>query len=515
MKKALLFLLLFSAGIALRAQNYSITPGKEFSPPNDSKWGGYAGENSNSVFLFRFRTKGKGNRYFIECIDKKTLQKQYETELLLEDEAHVPLDPNYIAMRTFCLDDKVYICFSGYDKDQKLNKYFIKTMDANGHPGAMTEVLSTTDKFTMICDMSDDKTKLLLVAELPWANGKQNTLATLFDASNMQKKWSKQLPDEYKDSKIETYYYNIDNNGTLSFLYNYIADAEKKQLGIGVGFMASNAQKAKMYVLPNEKNHSIENGRTMVANDKFIFTGLFKENVTPDASVTNGMSKKEQAKYTAELERKKRAGIFSYLVDMNTGAVKTQFEFFPDDVAKKLDYAQGLVTAGAGNKFYTASQLVTMNNDFYLFENHKYTISGDNVVTYEREFIVTRITSKGEISWTKIFPKNTAGNLNTFNVMTHDNSVYAFYLEHPKNLKNSTIDNYDPTKYADIKNYNGSIVVGLEINPDGTATRKQVYENDGWCYDPQPFNILLEKDNSLMLRMINHGDERFDVIRIQ
>jgi len=228
------------------------------------------------------------------------------------------------------------------------------------------------------------------------------------------------------------------------------------------------------------------------------------------------MKPRDVTKLTKQLEEKKRAGTFSYLVDNNAGTVTTRFEFFPDDVAQKLAYKQGLVSEGAGNKYYTASQLVEMNGEFYLFENHKYTISGDrSSITYEREFIVSKINSKGEVSWIKIFPKNTADNLNTFNIMTHDNSVYVFYLEHPKNLERSTIDNYEPTKYNDIKNYNGSVLVGLQINPDGSAVRKQIYENSGWCYDPQPQNILLEKDNALMLRMINRGDERFDVIRIQ
>jgi hypothetical protein len=201
-------------------------------------------------------------------------------------------------------------------------------------------------------------------------------------------------------------------------------------------------------------------------------------------------------------------------VDIASGTVKTQFELFPEEVAQKLSYSQGLVEKGAGNKYYTASELVTLNGDFYLIENHKYTISGDGIATYEREFIVTKINSKGEIKWTKVFPKNTVNNLNTFNILTHNNSIYLFYLEHPKNLKNSTVDIYSPEEYTDIRNYNGSVVVGLVINSDGTATRKQIFENKGWCYDPQPFNILLEKDNSLLMRMINRGEERFDIIKI-
>ena len=514
--KHLILILVFICIISNRcnAQDYTITKGEAFSPPNESKWAGYAGENSTNVFLFRIKTRGKGNKYFLESIDKKTLQKKYEKELPLEEETNIPLDPAVTSIRTFCLNDKIQICISGFSKKEKLNKYFIKTINTDGTFGRMEEIISSPDKISISNYVSKDKTKLLLINELPWSEGKQNTSATLYDAESLDKLWTKQLPDQYKDSKIESYYYNIDNNGNLCFLYNYLANTETKQLGIGVGFIQNNAQKARMFVLPNDKKYAIENGRTMVTEDKFIFTGLFKLEVLPDEEKVKNMKPKAALKYAAELKTQKQAGTFSYLVDIASGTVKTQFELFPEEVAQKLSYSQGLVEKGAGNKYYTASDLITLNGDFYLLENHKYTISGDGIATYEREFIVTKINSKGEIKWTKVFPKNTVNNLNTFNILTHNNSIYLFYLEHPKNLKNSTVDIYSPEEYTDIRNYNGSVVVGLVINPDGTATRKQIFENKGWCYDPQPFNILLEKDNSLLMRMINRGEERFDIIKI-
>ena len=76
--KHLILILVFICIISNRctAQDYTITKGEAFSPPNESKWAGYAGENSTNVFLFRIKTRGKGNKYFLESIDKKTLQKK-------------------------------------------------------------------------------------------------------------------------------------------------------------------------------------------------------------------------------------------------------------------------------------------------------------------------------------------------------------------------------------------------------------------------------------------------------
>jgi hypothetical protein len=76
------------------------------------------------------------------------------------------------------------------------------------------------------------------------------------------------------------------------------------------------------------------------------------------------------------------------------------------------------------------------------------------------------------------------------------------------------LETYVPEKYKEIKNYNGSAVVALEISSDGSAKRTKIFDNKGWCYDPQPFNILIEKDNSLLMRMINRDKERFDVIKV-
>lgn len=518
MKK--IFFLFFAITIScttktMLAQNYRVTQGTEFEPPADSKWGTYAGENEKSFYTLRIKTKGRGTKYFIEGMDKTSLKKYFETELPLEEEAHVGLDPVSLDMRILCSEERIYVCFKGFNKDEKTNKYFIKVVFADGKLGDLLEIASTTEKFDVNLYINNDKSKILMIFENPWNNGHQDVTATLFNADNFSKIWKKQMPDEYKGASIETYYYKLNNAGDFCFLFNYLISKDPQVIGKGMGVVNNGTEKAKFIVFPNKDNHEIENGRVEFTEaGKFIFTGLFKENVSLKEGESNGLSKKEKAKLEQDHESKKRAGIFSYYVDVATSNLVTNFEFFPEDVAQKLSYSQGLVLAGAGHKYYTASGLENLNGDFYLFENHKYTISGNGVATFEREFIVTKINSKGAISWTKIFPKNTVNSLNTFNILKHDGRLYVFYLEHPKNLEKSTINDYEPTKYADIKTYNGSVVVGLEISSDGSAVRKQIFENSGWCYDPQPYNILLAKDNKLLIRMINRGRERFDAIAV-
>lgn len=518
--RAVFLIMMFSASMLitslLHAQNYIVDKGQEFTPPDASRWGGFAGENADNFFILRIRTKGRGTRYYIECISKLNRQKKFEVELPLEEESKIALDPNFIDMRVLCANDKIFICFKGRTGPKDPTRYFMKTLYADGKLGSMDEILNTEEKVDVNFYQSPDKTKLLTVTDRPWVDGKQNVEATMYEASTLKKLWDKKLPTDFKNAAMESYYYNVDNAGNLYFLTNYIESENPRVIAMGMGILGSTSDKAKMAALPNKNHVSIENGRAMIAaNGKLIFTGLYKQDAPKDENLMQSMSKKEKAKYEAQLKLNKEVGFFSFLVDNATLEVVSNFKKFPDEVARKLDYAGGLLTAGAGNKFYKASQLVESNGEFYMIENHSYTISGDAVATYEREFIVSKVNKQGSIAWTKIYPKNTVNNLNTFNVLVHDDNVHLFYLEHPDNLENSTVDNYNPEKYKDIKNYNGSVVVALEISPDGSAKRTKVFDNKGWCYDPQPFNITLKKDNALLLRMLNKGDERFDVVNIQ
>ena len=393
----------------------------------------------------------------------------------------------------------------------------MKTLFATGKLGNLVELVSTSENIELNFYQSPDKTKILIMQTNPWVENRQFVEAAMYEASTFDKLWSKNLPAEFKNSPIETYYYNVDNAGNLYFLLNYLESDEPRLIGMGMGLLGAKTEKAKMLVLPNKNHYKIENGRAMISADgKMVVGGLYKNTLKPDEDKMQNMSKKEKIKYEAELAKNKEVGVFSHIVDNATFAVTSDFKKFPDEVSEKLAYAEGLLSAGAGNKFYSSSKLEEVSGEFYLIENHRYGItSGSTTFSVEREFVITKINKQGTIAWTKIFPKNTGGELITFNVLVNNGKLHLFYLEHPKNIKNNSIDNYDPLKYEQIANYNGSVLVALEISSDGSAVRESLYENKGWCYDPQSFNILLEKDNSLLLRMINRGEERFDVVKVK
>jgi hypothetical protein len=509
----ILIIFFLSAFSLCKAQTYSVAPGTEFTPPDLSKWAGYAGENSSSFFVFRIRTKGIGNHYYVEGFSKSTRQKSFETELELQEEADMILNVNDIDLRTIVTEEKIFIFFKGFDKKAKENKYFMKTLMANGKPGDMKLFTTGPEKLDVYFYQSKDKTLIMALHSKPWEDGHQRDEAELYDV-NMNKLATKKLPDEYKDHPIQTYNYSLDNNGNISFMMSYLVSQEPKVFGLGVGTIPVKSDKAKMVTLASE-DLDINNARVLASEDgHFILTGLYKHIEEKDMALWKKMNHKEHVAYEKELEAKKEVGIFSFLVDLNTMAVVKSKTPFPAEVTAKMDYAQGLLSKGAVNKYYVASALIENGGEYYLVENHKYTITSDNSSsTYEREFIISKINKAGSISWIKIFPKNTVNSLNTFNTLVNNGKVYLFYLEHPKNLKMGLKD-YEPLKYDDIRSYNGSVVVAQELSPDGEATRKQLFENKGWCYDPQPFNILLEKDNSLLLRMIKHKDERFDVMKI-
>ncbi|MDF2437944.1 MAG: hypothetical protein K0Q95_2320 [Bacteroidota bacterium] len=516
MKLTQIFLIVFSFlfSIFTNAQNYSVDKGQEFTPPDAGKWDKFAGENATNFFMLRVSKKGRGISYFIESFNKANREKKYELEVPIEEESKLTVDPKHLQI--FCANDNIFLCFYGRKNPDLPLSYFIKTVYSDGRLGALNEILNTNEKVDVDFYQSPDKTKLLTIASWPWVDGKQNVEATMFEAATLRKLWNKRLPTDFKNGSMESYYYNVDNTGNVYFLMQYVINKEERQIGMGMGILGIANEKAKMVPLISKNPGQIENGRAMIAaNGKFIFTGLYKSELQKDESAMASMSRKEKAEYEKQRTFNKEVGFFSFMVDNNTMEVTSDFKKFPEEVSKKLDYAGGLLTSGAGNKYYKASQLVEANGDFYIIENHSYTITGDAVATYEREFIVSKVNKQGSIAWTKVYPKNTINNLNTFNVLVHDNNVHLFYLEHPDNLENSTIDSYLPEKYKDIKNYNGSVVVALEISSDGSAKRTKIFDNKGWCYDPQPFNITLKKDNSLLLRMINKGDERFDVINIQ
>lgn len=501
------------------AQNYVMDPGTPFLPEKYAGEKNYIGDNDKAFFTLKKDTKGKSYNYYIDKFDKKSQKKEWTVDIKFAELTwEVPLVALGELVRTVLTNDKLYVFVKYYDKPAQEVKCLMKTITLDGKQDDFKEIarmqsdswgINGRNFYYILCP---DKSKLLLMQEFEWPKKPSETHIILYDLKNFEKIWEKDLPNGYNNSTLSTYSYNLDNAGNFNFLFRYRLSSENEDLGICMGILNSKSDQAKIIELNPEQGKEIYNSRVMQTKDgKFLYTGIYKDI------------------YNKKEKKNRKAGIFAFLISPSGSIESSQFSPFPADVDQKLTYDLGLVEAAAGQKYYSITKLEEMNGSFYLFENHSYTINSNGAYTsYEREFIVTRIDGKGKVQWTKIFPKATFSKMNTYNIVARNNKFYLFYMENPVNLEKYTLETYEPKKYKEIGKFNGSTFMGLEISEDGSASRKVIMENNGWCYDPEPYNILVDKDNGLLLRMVydksqkghdkrteNDGKERYDILRIQ
>jgi hypothetical protein len=275
-------------------------------------------------------------------------------------------------------------------------------------------------------------------------------------------------------------------------------DFEEKTIGLALASIKSNSEESEVTTLPFTKL-AIQNGTFEFVNDDLIFAGVFKDEL-------NKKDKKE-----GKIED---VGVYSFFINGKTGEIKEKgFDYFPEDIKAKLTYKDGLVEESPAKKFYSFEEIFSFNGNIYLIESHSYSIGAS--ISFERELIVSKFNNKGKLEWMKIIPKYTANELNNFNYIVRNNKIYLFYAENPVNLKKATVDEYDAKRYADMRNPKRAILVCTSVDEDGKLSRKEVFKNLEWCYVPTSSNIIIDKDNGLLFRMINKNKERFDKITLE
>jgi hypothetical protein len=490
--KKILFLIASFTITACFAQDITIVPGTEFKVDDGSVYNYYIGNDATGVYIKRTSTKGKGIYQLIQKLDPKTLaviySKGFESERL-ENISYC-----------FLKEDKIFIFSQKFDKAEK-SKYFLMRQfsAATGDMiGDVKQVASTTcdpfyaNNLHFNVSFSPDGKKFLVLDVNP--NNKETAPVNIYETSTLKKISTKNIISAYKNSTISSFNYRIDNSGALFYLFYYMKDFDTKTNGLAVANVQPEIVQAIITPLDLGK-FELLNGTFQFVNNSLAFCGIFKD----------------EEKVTKQEE--KGIGVYSFFIDAKTNDITSKgFDYFSKDVKEKLTYRDGLIQESPAEKFYSFEEIFTVGESVYLIESHSYAISGNSYTSYERELIVSKFNKTGKMEWMKIIPKFTANDMNNFNYVVRNNKVYLFYAEHPKNIERTTVDTYEPKKYVEIKNYNGSVLVCTTIDEKGNLNRSEVLRNIGWCYDPQSTNILLDKDNALLLRMINRGSERYDKV---
>jgi hypothetical protein len=500
MKKIALIIALLTFGISF-AQTFSIKNGTPYRVDDGSQFNYYIGNNESGVYLARTTTKGKGITKVIQKLDSKTLAEVYSSGFVLDKYEEIT--------NQVLLENKIIVFTSVYNKEEQTKYCILREFDNNtGKMIGDKKVVGSLPSDPMGVNgrnfyviFSPNRSKLLIISEFKWPKKASEVKAEIYETASYKKLATKNIIGDYANSTISSFDYRIDNTGNLYYLFYYMMDFEEEIGGWAFASEKLTDTKTSITPLPFAKLE-IQNGTFEFVNNDLMFCGVYKDIV-----------KKKEKKEGKVAD----VGVYSFFFDGASGEIKRKgFDYFKPEIKEKLTYKDGLIEESPAKKFYSLENIITFNNNAYLIESHSYAISSNNGYTsYERELIVSKFNTEGKLEWMRIIPKFTANNLTNFNFLVKNNKVYLFYAEHPKNLEKYTVDNYDARKYNDIKNYNGSVLVCTTFDENGILSRKEVFKNEGWCYDPISTNILLDKDNGLLLRMINRGEERYDKITIQ
>ncbi len=498
MKKIITLLLLISV-VKISAQEFKIKKGEEFEPEDNAVFQYYIGNDESGIFLRRTRTKGKGTSYFFQKLDKNSLKsvyiKDFETEKT-EEPFGCFLKSGKIIFLTTKREDK--------DRVLLMREYKAATGDAIGSVKQISQSISDQAELSghaFEVSFSPDNTKMIIVSEVSRVKQLTDISADVYEFPTYKKLFTKKLLNVYQNSTIASYNYKVDNDGRIFYMFNYMADFEEEIQGKAIASIQTNDQKNIVTPLPFNKLE-VQNGIFEFMNDKLVLAGVFKDVVT----------KKEKKD-----GKTGNVGVYSFFIDPKTSEVLNKgYDYFSPEVNEKLNYKDGLIKANPSDKYYSFEQIFTFNNNVYLIESHSYVISGDKgYYAYERELIVSKFNSIGKLEWMRIIPKYTCNELNSFNFIVNNNKVYLFYAEHPDNVEEGTsVTDYNPKKYKQIRNFNGSVLVCTTFDESGNIKRTSLFRNEGWCYDPISTNITLEPNNSLIFRMINKKQERYDVLKI-
>jgi|GEM_PF-2195952 hypothetical protein len=502
-KTATVFITMLCVSVTF-SQNINISQGQEFTPENDAKFNYYVGNDTSGVYIRRTRTKGKGTSYFIQKLNpSKNMSVVYSKDL------DIDIENKETIYGSFLKGSKIMVFTELYNKDEQLKYLLLREFSASDGSkiGETHKAASlSSDPWgvsgrNFYVSFSPDNSKMAITSEFQWPKKTPEVKTDLYETATLKKTGSKQLLTSYGNSTISSSSYKIGNDGTFFYLFYYMIDFEEEVGGFAFASIQPNASKTIVTELPFT-NIEIKNGDIEFIGDKIVFSGMFKDIVTK--------KQKKEGKI-------KKVGFYSFFINPKTNEIINKgFDYFPADVAAKMTYKDGLIEESPADKFYSFENIFTLNDNIYLMESHSYAISSSNgaSISFERELIVSKFNKSGKLEWMRVIPKFTGGRLNDFNFMVKNNQVYLFYAEHPKNLEKGTVTDYNAKKYSPIRTYNGSLLVCTTFDEAGNINRKEVFRNEGWCYDPVPTNILLDKDNGLLLRMINKDKERYDKLII-
>jgi hypothetical protein len=483
------------------SQKVNIQRGEEFKTKETPLFAYYIGADETGIYI-----KGYKESHVIRKIDPNTFKDIYTTTFELEPKTGRYMNAEEIHS-TQLIGDKIWIFTTRYDVKESIKYFLLREFDSKtgkslGDKKVIASLASDpfgTNGRNFFISFSPDKSKMAVVSEFKWPKKTSEVSVSIYETATNKKLGTKPLIDGYKNSTISSFNYRVDNNGNFYYLFYYMIDFEEEIGGLALTTIKSEATQSIITPLPFDKLE-IKNGTFEFVNDNLIFSGAFVDVVT----------RKERKE-----GKEAKAGFYTFFIDRKTGEIKNKgFDYFTAEVNTKLTYSDFKVEESPAKKHYGFEKIITIKDDIYLIESHSYILSGDNgYFDTEREYIITKFNKDCKMQWMKVIPKFTA-NMNDFNYIVKNNSIYMVYLDHPNNIKDIDINNYKPKKVEKVKNIDESTVVCASVDENGNLSRNQLFLNNELFYEPGTENIILKNNTELLIRLSRGKKERFDKISI-
>ncbi len=497
-------LLLIAAGVILAsssfAQSYTIIPGEEraYNKKEDGvTFNGYLESDGKTLYENRAISYIPGESEMINRLDLNNLSgpskiANFKLDLTKRDIL------TEVEVQRAILNDKACMITSVFNMEEAKKIVYIRQADFNKSSDATKSVLLSVN-----CDKKDfhannfkvvfspDKSKLLLLHIIYTSSESISVNAHTFDAGSLEK--ISETPLKYKLNGKDLNFGNflISNNGDIictpvkvSIVYASLGAPNVNYTSLPVLF-SFKAKETTPQIIDFPKECSEKSSFNIQREGEAIFAYGVCAN-----------------------PRKKQADLFYAKFDPNVNKFIAFNTVSSSSISKKLNETPG-------NYLIPNKLLVTPEEIFVLCHNsHNLQIMlehGSYTAIIEKELVVARFNSKSDgIKKLNLIPKFCVYTQKNYHTYIKNGSLYLIYAEHPKNLETYTLEQYDAKKYRKIENYNGAVTVCTKISADGSMNRETLFENKGWCLKPENLDIVLEKENALILHMIKGKKERFD-----
>jgi hypothetical protein len=466
------------------------------------------GANSSGFYCWAIRTRGKGTDFYIEKYDlngQMQFSKQQESRAM-----------------TRVTDKSILLYFVDFDAAAGKKTFYYEELSGAtgenlGHKTIAELSCSEKEKDSRIfrTSFSPDESKVLVVSQSTESGGPETTQLQFLDVNTMKPIWKQTLPVSYKGHVIRTDGFRVDNDGNAMFELGYLKQENESEAPRG-SMAVLKANSKDIIPVSFDVNVDVTSFSIKITDDgKAILAGVFK-----DPEETDRKKKKTAPP--------RSAGLFYVAIDLKEGkAGKSTSSYFTEPALQKLTYKTNAGGKDPGDKYISIIQIVEMNKTFYVVAENSFAITvssnnGSHTTDYHMELIVSKLKSDGTIEWTKVLPKAT-GTRETYamsdetastkyNFVINNGKMNFIYLDHPKNAKKYTLDNYEPGELGTVQGVHGPNLICVSLDAAGNAERSILHENEDFCVIPQVEDVLFNNKKDLLIYMKNGKEEKFGTI---